>query len=102
MKLYLIHKDNFLNTRVSSLDNAVCCFDDTGVWVYSTFHDIRLSRKAAYFQTLTFLNEQLQLNGTIVDHRNFPLYLLVGKEEMFRLQLTILTYKEFDFEFEIK
>jgi hypothetical protein len=99
MKIVLVNRDYLNHTLLDLHKYGVCFFDQTGIWVYSIFDDVTLSSIPSHLhvQGLNFINEQLQLNGTIVTY-NRPV-LKLSKEALFRLKLTILTYKEFDFEF---
>jgi hypothetical protein len=101
MKILLIHRDNLNNlvyTHYGLNNHAVCFFNHKSVRLYSIFHILKVSSSfEEEHKVLTFLNKELQLNGTIIRGLSRP-HIIPSEEALFRLKLTILTYQEFEFE----
>jgi hypothetical protein len=100
MKVFLIHQDKrhefdlFFRTG----NRALFYFNSSALWLHLMVNS-ECAVGAAHIWTcrlLSFLNDELKLNGTIVrqKHRTF---LQVKEEALFQLQLSILDYKEFEY-----
>jgi pectate lyase len=72
-------------------DNIILRFNSTNIWFDSIRFDDGIERNI-----LSFLNDELKLNGIVIK-RNYTNFLTASKEVMFRLQLSVVEYRVFEF-----
>jgi hypothetical protein len=94
MKVFLVPNNKPRRFNIPNENFAVFYFSSSMIWFYRTIDRCSSSDICKW---LSFLNEELQLNGNIHCNKPYLQYFLIPtKEAMFQLQLSILEYKEFN------